>query len=145
MHVLKRMAWHGIVDVRQRVLCWTWRARASARHKWCKTGNQASAVHGHNLSMRTCSTYFLGMPCQVWGRMCGCAHAWGLVKAGSCLLQRTLAQCSKHNFDTSKFIGGIKMQNADTHTSWYELQKMSMSANQQNELQNGRSNQLSVP
>eukprot|EP00983_Pelagomonas_calceolata_P106079 1159197-Pelagomonas_calceolata.AAC.4 len=35
-----------------------------------KTGaklNQASAVFGHKLGMRTCSAYFLGMPCQVEG------------------------------------------------------------------------------
>jgi len=40
---------------------------APARQKWCEQGNQASTVFGHNLSMRTCSACFLGMPAEFGG------------------------------------------------------------------------------
>eukprot|EP00983_Pelagomonas_calceolata_P016030 507742-Pelagomonas_calceolata.AAC.13 len=52
---------------------------APAWQSWCKIGNQASAVFGHNLSMRTCSAYILGMPCQVWGPRYGGCGSWRAV------------------------------------------------------------------
>eukprot|EP00983_Pelagomonas_calceolata_P039405 1137170-Pelagomonas_calceolata.AAC.9 len=73
-----------------------------ARQNWCKTGNQTSAVFGHNLRTRSCSAHRLGVPCQVWGPMCGYTHAWGPVKAGSCLQPKILAQCSKPRLNTSR-------------------------------------------
>eukprot|EP00983_Pelagomonas_calceolata_P025150 790826-Pelagomonas_calceolata.AAC.1 len=40
---------------------------AALRQKWCEQGKQASTVFGHNLSMRTCSACFLGMPANFGG------------------------------------------------------------------------------
>eukprot|EP00983_Pelagomonas_calceolata_P037300 1136280-Pelagomonas_calceolata.AAC.1 len=40
---------------------------APARQKWCEQGNQASTVFGHNLSIRTCSECFLGVPAEFGG------------------------------------------------------------------------------
>eukprot|EP00983_Pelagomonas_calceolata_P134531 1162069-Pelagomonas_calceolata.AAC.5 len=47
-----------------------------------KTGNQASALLGHNLIIRTCSAYFLSMPCQVWGPRYAGSGSWRAVTAG---------------------------------------------------------------
>eukprot|EP00983_Pelagomonas_calceolata_P026653 835897-Pelagomonas_calceolata.AAC.2 len=48
-----------------------------------KTGNKASTVFGQNLSMRTCTAFFQGIPCQVWGPRREYAHFWGPIKTGS--------------------------------------------------------------
>eukprot|EP00983_Pelagomonas_calceolata_P129406 1161602-Pelagomonas_calceolata.AAC.14 len=42
--------------------------RQTYKQKWCRQGIQASTVFGHNLSMRTCSACFLGMPAKFGGQ-----------------------------------------------------------------------------
>eukprot|EP00983_Pelagomonas_calceolata_P031262 981561-Pelagomonas_calceolata.AAC.3 len=45
----------------------TQKLSAPARQKWCKHGNQASTVLGHNLSISRCPACSPGMPAKIQG------------------------------------------------------------------------------